>query len=89
MSLAACFPVLVAGLSVNVPQLLLMGLILAVATGAASIVTRWARPRVPRVARARGLAVARHAAGRVVIRTVVAPVAAATAWAPADAIPPG
>jgi hypothetical protein len=55
MSLAACFPVLVAGLSVNVPQLLLMGLILAVATGAASIVTRWARPRVPRAHRPRKL----------------------------------
>jgi hypothetical protein len=42
-----CIPVLLAGLDFTVPQLLLMGLILAVATGAASIATRWARPRIP------------------------------------------
>ncbi len=42
---------LVAELSFSVPQLLVMGLILAVATGVASIATRWVRPRIPRVHR--------------------------------------
>jgi hypothetical protein len=49
------FPVLVASLSFTVPQLLLMGVILAVATGAASIAKRWARPRIPRMHRPRKL----------------------------------
>src|SRR5690242_16394154 len=51
MSHAACGPFLLAELTFTVPHLLLMGLILAIATGAASLSTRWMRQRIPRAHR--------------------------------------